>query len=139
MTRLSGPIESKEELASRVPVRYRSDNHTQFEKAVEAAFRGCVKKHVFLPSGRTIYTVVGSNADEFIDPKSFFCSCESYFYGVLGGRINCCYHILSYMIADETGLVRELKFDDQEYDAFLRLLALDVLHSRELSKRERRV
>jgi predicted nucleic acid-binding Zn finger protein len=127
-------IESKrEELASRF-ARYRSDNHNEFEKAIETALGGCVKKHVFLPSGRSIYTVVGSNADEFIDSETSFCSCESYFYGVLSGRIERCYHILSYMIADEAGLIQEIEFDDQEYDTFLQLLASDVLRSRERKK-----
>jgi predicted nucleic acid-binding Zn finger protein len=127
-------IESKrEELASRF-ARYRSDNHSQFEKAIETVLGGCVKKHVFLPSGRSIYTVVGSKADEFIDSETPFCSCESYFYGVLSGRIERCYHILSYKIADEAGLIQEVEFADQEYDTFLQLLASDVLRSRERKK-----
>jgi len=126
-------VESKEELASRF-AKY-SNNQSQFEKAVEAAFGGCVKRHTFLPSGRYVYTVVGSNADEFIDPDKSFCSCESYFYGVLGGKVKYCYHLLSYKMADESGLIQEVRFDDEEYDAFMRLLASDVLHSRELGKR----
>jgi predicted nucleic acid-binding Zn finger protein len=126
-------IESKEELVSRF-ARYSGD-HSQFERAVEAAFGGCVKRHVFLPSGRYVCTVVGRNADEFVDPDKPFCSCESYFYGVLSAKAKYCYHILSYKIADESGLVKRVLFDDEEYDTFMRLLASDVLHSRELGKR----
>lgn len=122
--------ESKEELASRF-TRY-SDNQSQFERAIEAALDGCVKRHVFLPSGRYVYTVVGRNADEFIDPDKPFCSCESYFYGVLSTKVKYCYHILSYKIADESGLIQEVRFDDEEYDGFMRLIASDVLRSREL-------
>jgi predicted nucleic acid-binding Zn finger protein len=125
-------IESKEELASRF-ARYAKDQG-QFEKAIESASSGCVKRHVFAPSGRCVYTVVGSNADEFIDPDKSFCSCESYFYGVLSTKVKYCYHILSYKIADEAGLVEEVRFDDEEYDTFMSLLASDVLHSRELRK-----
>ncbi len=127
------PIESKEELASRF-TRY-SNNQSQFERAIEAALGGCVKRHVFLPSGRYVYTVVGSNADEFIDPDKPFCSCESYFYGVLSTKVKYCYHILSYKIADESDLIQDVRFDDEEYDTFMRLLASDVLRSRELRKR----
>ena len=124
--------ESKEELASRF-TQYSKDPN-QLEKAIYAAFGGCVKKHVFLPSGRHIYTVVGSNADEFVDPDKSFCSCESYFYGVMSTKVKFCYHILSYKIAEESGLVREVQFEDEEYDTFMRLLASDVLHSRDLRK-----
>jgi predicted nucleic acid-binding Zn finger protein len=126
-------IESKEELASRF-ARYSNDQN-QFERAIEAALGGCVKRHVFLPSGRHVYTVVGSNADEFVDPDKPFCSCESFFYGVLSTKVKYCYHILSYKIADESGLVQDVRFDDEEYDTFMRLLASDVLHSRELRKK----
>jgi len=126
-------IESKEELASRF-ARY-SNNQSQFERAIEAALGGYVKRHVFLPSGRYVCTVVGSNADEFVDPDKPFCSCESFFYGVLSSKVKYCYHILSYKIADESGLVQDVRFDDEEYDTFMRLLASDVLHSRELRKR----
>jgi predicted nucleic acid-binding Zn finger protein len=125
-------IESKEGLASRF-ARYSKDR-SQFEKAIEAVFGGCVKRHAFLPSGRIVYTVVGSNADEFIDPEKSFCSCESYFYGVLSTKVKYCYHILSYKIANESGLIQEVRFDDEEYNTFMRLLASDVLHSRELRK-----
>lgn len=129
---MSKTIESKEELASRF-AQY-SKYQGQFTKAIEAAYAGCVKRHIFLPSGRCVYTVVGSNADEFVDPDKSFCSCESYFYGVLSTKVKYCYHILSYKIADESGLVQEVRFDDEEYDTFMRLLASDVLHSRELGK-----
>jgi predicted nucleic acid-binding Zn finger protein len=97
---------------------------------VDAASGGCVKKHTFLPSGRYVFTVVGRNGDEFIDPAKSFCSCESYFYNVLSSKSSYCYHILGYKIAEEAGLVREVRFDDEEYDPFMRLLASDVLRSK---------
>jgi len=126
-------IESKEQLASTFS-RY-SENKAQFAKALDAAFGGCVKKHLFLPSGRIVYTVVGSHADEFVDPEKPFCSCESYFYNVLSEKSEECYHMLAYTMAAESGLTDEIKFDDEEYDEFMRLLASDVLRSRELAKR----
>ena len=103
----------------------------QLAKAVDAAVGGLVKKHVFLPTGRSVFSVVGSSSDEFIDPDKSFCSCESYFYSVLSAKSEYCYHLLAYKIANESGLVKEVKFDDEEYDGFLRLLAGDVLRSGE--------
>jgi predicted nucleic acid-binding Zn finger protein len=129
-------ISSKEELVSRF-AQY-SGEGSKFHKAVDAAFGGCVKRHTFLPSGRTIYTVVGSSADEFIDPDRPFCSCESYFYSVLGGKTSHCYHLLAYKMAADSGLIHGVTFDDEEYGAFVQLLASDVLHSRELARRKER-
>jgi len=125
------PSETREELASRFGSYSR--HGAQFSKAIDAAFGGCVKKHVFLPSGRAIYTVVGRNGDEFIDPEKLVCSCESYFYRVLGGKSSTCYHALSYEIAHESNLVRETRFNDEEYDTFVRLLALDIARTRRSS------
>jgi predicted nucleic acid-binding Zn finger protein len=129
---MSKTITSRDDLASRF-ARYSKDQ-AQFAKAIDAVFGGSVKKHVFTPSGRTIFSVVGSNADEFIDPDKSFCSCESYFYSVLSAKTKQCYHLLAYKIASESGLIHEVEFDDEEYDLFLRLLASDVLHSREIGK-----
>lgn len=129
---LPGATMAEEALASRFA---RSSGDTnKFAKAMDAALAGSVKRHKFLPSGRCIYTMVGSNADEFIDPDKPFCSCESYFYAVLGAKVRYCYHILGYKIAQESGLIREVQFDDEEYDSFLKLLAADVLRSRQLRK-----
>jgi len=120
--------ETRDGLASRFA--HHSKHGAQFMKAVNAAFEGCVKKHMFLPSGRAVYTVVGRNGDEFIDPESLACSCESYFFGVLSGKSKLCYHGLSYEIASQSGLVKETRFDDDEYNAFMRLLALDIVKTR---------
>lgn len=124
-------VDSKEELALRF-AGY-SDG-AQLARAVDAAVGGSVKRHVFLPSGRIVCTVVGSNADEFVDPAKPFCSCESFYYSVLSSKSKYCYHLLGYRIADESGLVREVSFDDEEYDAFVRLLAEDVMRSRDIGK-----
>ena len=118
---------SRDELAARFS-RY-SSGPKQLDKALEAALAGSVKRHRFLPSGRALYSVVGSSADEFIDPAKEFCSCESYFYSVLGGKAEYCYHLLGYKIAEEAGLIRDVQFDDEEYYDFLMLLASDVLRS----------
>jgi predicted nucleic acid-binding Zn finger protein len=99
-----------------------------FSKAIGAVLDGCVKKHVFKPSNRTLYTVVGRSGDEFVDPQSPFCSCQHFFYRVLGGREEICYHLLSYRIASESGYLDEVDFHDEEFSSFLRLLAHDMLN-----------
>ena len=123
---------TKEELASRFAQYSKYEN--QFKKAIDAASGGCVKRHIFLPSGRYIYTVVGRNGDEFVDPDRPYCSCESYFFGVLSSKVKYCYHILSYKIAEASELVQEIRFDDEEYDIFMRLLVLDIMQSKEGQK-----
>lgn len=104
-----------------------STSQKYLERAVDAVLQGRVKKYVFAPSGRVLYTVVGRNGDEFIDPEKPFCSCEHFFFRVLGGRGESCYHLLAYSIADETNRFHRLEFHDEEFSIFLRLLSSDLL------------
>jgi predicted nucleic acid-binding Zn finger protein len=98
-----------------------------FEKAVDAVLRGYVKAHIFVPSGRTIYTVVGSGGDEFIDPEKPYCSCGNFFFRVMGGKREYCYHILGYKMALEAGKIEKITFEDEEYSDFFRIVTIDVL------------
>jgi predicted nucleic acid-binding Zn finger protein len=104
-----------------------SDHPERLMRAIDAVLEGRVKRHTFGPSGRTLYTVVGRSGDEFVDPDVPFCSCESFFFTVLGGEGETCYHLLAYRIASETGAFAETQFHDEEFRYFLRLLSSDLL------------
>ena len=41
---------------------------------------GAVKFHIFQPSGRAIWTVVGRDDEHWADIELGFCSCKSYYY-----------------------------------------------------------
>ena len=99
---------------------------TKFDRAVEAVLSGGVKEARFLPSGRKVVTVVGRLGDEFIDPEKPYCSCSNFFFRVLGGREETCYHLLSYRIARKTGRVDVLEFADEEYGQYLTATIRDV-------------
>ena len=71
-------------------------------------------------------TVVGRLGDEFIDPDKPYCSCNNFFFRVLGGREETCYHLLSYKIASETDRLDIIKFSDEEYGAYLAAMVGDV-------------
>lgn len=129
MTWSKRSIEVREELASRFA--HLSRYPGQFDRAIEAVLGGCLKRHVFTPSGRILYTVVGKSGEEFIDPDRPFCSCKQFFFRVLGGKVDTCYHLLGYKIAKEGQLFDEIRFGDEEFEAFLRLLIVDLLEDKE--------
>lgn len=99
----------------------------QVRRAVGAAVEGRVKKHTFTPSGRTVYSVVGRSGDEFIDPEKPFCSCENFFFRVMDGTSETCYHLMAHGIAGEMGRISETRFHDEEFRYFLSLLSSDLL------------
>jgi predicted nucleic acid-binding Zn finger protein len=104
-----------------------SKSRKYLERAVDTVLQGRVKRHVFVPSGRVIYTVVGRSGDEFIDPEKPFCSCQHFFFSVLGGRDQTCYHLLANSIATEAHRSIQIEFHDEEFRDFLKLLSSDLL------------
>ncbi len=100
----------------------------QVEKAVKIAVEKGVKVHLFKPSKREIWTVVGKDREYWVDPEDNFCSCEDYYFKTLSGKEKC-YHLQVINIAREKKLVDIIEFKDEEYDSFLRALINDMLLS----------
>jgi len=118
-------LEADEERVKRVAAKY-SRFGSKANQAMKTALAGGVKEHRFMPSRRTIHTVVGSQGDEFIDPEKSYCSCSHFFFRVFGGKDQTCYHLLSHRMASELGIVDVVTFDDSEYGQVFATLVDDV-------------
>ncbi len=99
---------------------------SKLDRAIDTVLAGGVKESRFLPSGRKVITVVGRLGDEFIDPEKPYCSCSNFFFRVLGGREETCYHLLSYIVATKLGKVDVVEFSDEEYGPYLAATVRDV-------------
>ena len=84
-----------------------------------------VKLHIFEPTQRKIWTVVGKGEEHWIDPDSNYCSCPGYYFGKLNGKTTC-YHIESAQLARNENKVEEIIFSDDEFSDFLRGLISDL-------------
>ena len=98
----------------------------KLDRAIDAVLSGCVKEARFSPSGRRVITVVGKLGDEFLDPERPYCSCSNFFFRVLGGREETCYHLLSYRIAMKAGKIDVTEFPDEDYGPYLSAVVHDV-------------
>lgn len=98
----------------------------KLDRAIDTVLAGGVKESVFLPSGRKVISVVGTLGDELVDPLRPYCSCSNFFFRVLGGREETCYHLLSYAIATKMGMVDTVRFSDEEYGPYLAATIADV-------------
>ena len=116
--------EAREALRSESPefLKYGS----KLDKAIDTVLAGGVKEARFLPSGRRLVSVVGRLGDEFIDPERPYCSCSNFFFRVVGGREEVCYHLLSYKIASKAGRVDVIEFSDDEYGPYFTATVRDV-------------
>ena len=84
-----------------------------------------VKLHVFEPSQRTVWTVVGKGKEHWLDPDAEFCSCPGYYFGKLSGKKSC-YHLESAHLAKKESQYERIIFSDDEYVDFLASLISDL-------------
>ena len=86
---------------------------------------GRVKLHLFEPSQRKIWTVVGKGEEHWADPDSHFCSCPGFYFGSIHGKTSC-YHLDSIQFAKNENKIEEIIFSDDEFSDFLSGLISDL-------------
>ena len=84
-----------------------------------------VKLHLFEPSQRKIWTVVGKGKEHWLDPDAEYCSCLGYYFGRLNGKATC-YHLDSAYLAKKENKIETIRFSDEEYGDFLSGLISDL-------------
>ncbi len=84
-----------------------------------------VKLHIFEPSQRKIWTVVGKGKEHWIDPDSNYCACPGFYFGKLIGK-SICYHLESAQLARKENQVEKIIFSDDEFSDFLSGLITDL-------------
>lgn len=84
-----------------------------------------IKLHIFEPTQRKIWTVVGKGEEHWIDPDCNFCSCPGFYFGKLNGKMTC-YHLESAQLARNENKVEEIIFSDDEFSNFLIGLISDL-------------
>ena len=84
-----------------------------------------VKQHVFEPSQRKIWTVVGKGQEYWVDPDARYCSCPAFYFGKLNGK-DACYHLESAKLAQKENNYETIIFSDEEFSAFISGLISDL-------------
>ncbi len=77
-----------------------------------------VKLHVFEPSQRKIWTVVGKGEEYWIDLDGSYCSCPGFYFGKLNGKTTC-YHLESAELAQKENKIEKIIYSDEEFSDFL--------------------
>lgn len=84
-----------------------------------------VKLHIFEPSQRKIWTVVGKAQEHWADPESNFCSCLGFYFKQTHGKTSC-YHLDSISLAIKEDKVETINFSDDEFSGFLSALISEL-------------
>ena len=89
-------------------------------------FSNGVKLHLFEPSERKVWTVVGKDNEHWLEPEFGFCSCEDYYFNALGTGGEC-YHLKAVRAAQKIGKVEKVRFSDSEFESFISALVRDIV------------
>ena len=84
-----------------------------------------VKLHIFLPSRRRIWAVVGKDNEYWADPDLEFCSCKAYYFKTLSNGEQC-HHLKTIKNSLQDGSYKTIEFDDSEYSKFTQALLQDM-------------
>jgi len=84
-----------------------------------------VKLHVFEPSKRKIWTIVGKGKEHWLDPELDFCSCPGYYFSKSNEKKEC-YHLKAVQLAKKDDKIELIKFSDKEFDDFISGLISDL-------------
>ena len=84
-----------------------------------------IKLHIFEPSKRKIWTIVGKGQEHWIDPDLKFCSCPSFYFNSTSGKQGC-YHLESFALAEKENKIEEITFSDEEFVDFISGLISDL-------------
>ncbi|HDJ26123.1 MAG TPA: hypothetical protein ENF34_02280 [Candidatus Bathyarchaeota archaeon] len=87
--------------------------------ALEALREKRVKKYVFKPSGRVIWTVVGREREYLVMPKAPYCSCDDFYFRVIDGEIRLCYHVIAQRLAECLNWHEVIECEDEEYEELM--------------------
>ncbi len=88
----------------------------RFEKAVETVERRSVSKYTFFPSGRVVWTVKGKSGEYQVIPETNFCSCDDFYFRVMGYKRQVCYHMMAQKVANSLKMFNQYELRDHEYD-----------------------
>ena len=78
--------------------------------------------HKFLPSKRTVWTVVGRE-EHWLDHNLEYCSCQKFYFD--SGEL--CYHLICQQQAVKVGKYQKIEFSDDEFDGFITGLVEGIL------------
>ncbi len=90
----------------------------KFHEAMKLVDQRRVRQVSFVPSGRIIWIVRGRKKEYQVVPQSMFCTCDDYYFRVMGHKKQLCYHLIAQHLAEALGMQDRSDSVDSEYAGF---------------------
>lgn len=88
------------------------------QQALDLVTSGKVGRFNFSPSGRAVWVVSGRKGEYQVLPESMFCTCDDYYFRVMGHKKQLCYHLIAQQLAEAMGRHRTNSLRDADYAGF---------------------
>lgn len=85
-----------------------------------------LKEHLFLPSEKKIYTIIGNTDEYWIDLNLEYCSCDYFYYKSLSTGKNCQH--LEALKYNKIKTIDTIIFQDREYPVIIKAIIQDILN-----------
>ena len=92
---------------------------TRFEKAYQMILNRKVSKYVFKPSEKKVWIVIGKGNIYQILPSVNFCSCNDFYFRVIGQEIFLCKHIIAQKLADALEKYSVIVKNEKEFESLM--------------------
>lgn len=92
----------------------------RLENALKTVEERAVKKYVFKPSGLTVWIIVGKERDYQVIPSVNYCSCDDFYFRVIGKEVPLCYHIIAQKIAEALNKFELITESDTFFDILMK-------------------
>ncbi|MFW9942550.1 MAG: hypothetical protein ACFFFT_16040 [Candidatus Thorarchaeota archaeon] len=87
----------------------------RFTRALNIVEKKAVRKYLFKPSLREVWTVHGRTQSYQVMPSSNYCSCDDFFFRVMDDKKKMCYHIIAQRLADALNMFEVVELPDSSY------------------------
>jgi len=115
----------------------------KLDHSMKAVEEGRVKRIIFNPSRRVVWQISGKGRDYVILSNAEYCSCEDFYFRVIGHEELLCYHLLAQKLAEALGRYSVVEESDQKYEDLVLRIARKGEKARKLpieeTERVRRV
>ncbi len=89
-----------------------------FVESMKLVEENRVKLVTFAPSGRVVWVVKGRRKEYQVVPQSMFCTCDDFYFRVMGKKKQLCYHLMAQHLAEALGSQDHSELLDSEYADF---------------------
>ncbi len=88
----------------------------RLERAMKIINEDGVTRYTFKPSKRIVWGIKGRNRDYQVIPATPYCSCDDFYFRVLGIKRGVCYHLIAQYLASSLGKIKRIDLSDSVYD-----------------------